>query len=129
MGDDAEEEPMVLVPTGAKIEDVVEAVPEKVVEPVPVPNVEVKQPKKEKNKKKTTIEIQEVETIPEPKEVVDAAPAPVEAAPVVEKEVEKEAVAVVETVKATNVKSSPAKQKNKKINLLLQKLLRLLVPK
>merc|ERR1712029_423518 len=81
--DDAEEEPMVVVPTGAKIEDVVEAVPEKVVEPVPVPSVEVKQPKKEKNKKKTTIEIQEVETIPEPKEVV--AP-PVEAAPVVEKE-------------------------------------------
>ena len=106
---------MVVVPTGAKIEDVVEAVPEKVVEPVPVPNVEVKQPKKEKNKKKTTIEIQEVETIPEPKEVVDAAPAPpVEAAPVVEKEVEKETVAVVETVKVTNVKSSPTKQKNKK---------------
>ena len=105
---------MVVVPTGAKIEDVVEAVPEKVVEPAPVPSVEVKQPKKEKNKKKTTIEIQEVETIPEPKEVVDAAPAPVEAAPVVEKEVEKETVAVVETVKVTNVKSSPTKQKNKK---------------
>merc|ERR1712227_461050 len=46
--DDAEEEPMVVVPTGAKIEDVVEAVPEKVVEPVSVPSVEVKQPKKEK---------------------------------------------------------------------------------
>ena len=101
-----------MVPTGAKIEDVVEAVPEKVVEAVPVSSVEVKQLKKEKNKKK--IEIQEVEIVPQPVEVVEAPPAPVEGSVVVEKEVEKETVTVVETVKSTNVKSSPTKQKNKK---------------
>lgn len=110
--DDAEEEQVVVVPTGAKIEDVVEAVPEKVVEAVPVSSVEVKQLKKEKNKKK--IEIQEVEIVPQPVEVVEAPPAPVEGSVVVEKEVEKETVTVVETVKSTNVKSSPTKQKNKK---------------
>jgi len=119
--DDAEEEQLVVVPAGAKVEDVVEAAPEKVPEEI-VPAVEVK-PASKKEKKRTKIDIQEVEAVPEPKEVVDAAPAPAPAAATEEVtanvETEKVAVAetpenapVVEIVKPT--KSSPTKQKVKK---------------
>ena len=104
-----------VVPAGAKVEDVVEAVPESVQDEL-VPAVEVKQASK-KEKKKNKMEIQEVEAVPEPVEVVDSAPAPVEEpAPVKEEKVAvaevKEAPVVVETVK--NTKSSPSKQKAKK---------------
>ena len=104
-----------VVPAGAKVEDVVEAVPESVQDEL-VPAVEVKQASK-KEKKKNKMEIQEVEAVPEPVEVVDSAPAPVEEpAPVKEEKVSvvevKEAPVVVETVK--NTKSSPSKQKAKK---------------
>ena len=110
-----------VVPAGAKVEDVVEAAPEKVPEEI-VPAVEVK-PASKKEKKRTKIDIQEVEAVPEPKEVVDAAPAPAPAAATEEVtanvETEKVAVAetpenapVVEIVKPT--KSSPTKQKVKK---------------
>jgi len=110
--DEAEEEQLVVVPAGAKVEDVVEAVPEKVQEEVAAP-VEVK-PVSKKEKKKKTIEIQEVEAVPEPVEVVEApvaAPAPVPEEKVAVAEV-KEAPITVETVK--NTKSSPSKQKTKK---------------
>merc|ERR1719150_440739 len=76
--DDAEEEQLVVVPAGAKVEDVVEAAPEKVPEEI-VPAVDVK-PASKKEKKRTKIDIQEVEAVPEPKEVVDAAPASAPAA-------------------------------------------------
>jgi len=119
--DDAEEEQLVVVPAGAKVEDVVEAAPEKVPEEI-VPAVEVK-PASKKEKKRNKIDIQEVEAVPEPKEVVDAAPAP---APAVATEevtanVETEKVAVAETPESAPVveivkptKSSPTKQKVKK---------------
>jgi len=110
--DEAEEEQLVVVPAGAKVEDVVEAVPEKVQEEVAAP-VEVK-PVSKKEKKKKPIEIQEVEAVPEPVEAVDApvaAPAPVPEEKVAVAEA-KEAPIVVESVK--NTKSSPSKQKTKK---------------
>ena len=98
-----------VVPAGAKVEDVVEAVPEKVKEEVAP--VEVKQVSK-KEKKKKTMDIQEVEVVPEPVEAVEEpAPVPEEKVAVVEvKEVP--ASIAVETVK--NTKSSPSKQKTKK---------------
>jgi len=107
--DEAEEEQLVVVPAGAKVEDVVEAVPEKVKEEVAP--VEVKQVSK-KEKKKKTMDIQEVEVVPEPVEAVEEpAPVPEEKVAVVEvKEVP--ASIAVETVK--NTKSSPSKQKTKK---------------
>lgn len=106
--DEAEEEQLVVVPAGAKVEDVVEAVPEKVKEEVAP--VEVKQVSK-KEKKKKTMDIQEVEVLPEPVEAVLEEPAPVPEEKVVVAEV-KEAPIAVETVK--NTKSSPSKQKTKK---------------
>ena len=63
-----------VVPAGAKVEDVVEAAPEKVPEEI-VPAVEVK-PASKKEKKRNKIDIQEVEAVPEPKEVVDPPAAP-----------------------------------------------------
>ena len=60
-----------VVPAGAKVEDVVEAVPESVQDEL-VPAVEVKQASK-KEKKKNKMEIQEVEAVHEPVEVVDSA--------------------------------------------------------
>lgn len=110
-----------VVPAGAKVEDVVEAAPEKVPEEI-VPAVEVK-PASKKEKKRTKIDIQEVEAVPEPKEVVDAAPAPAPAAATEEvtANVETEKVAVAETPESAPVveivkptKSSPTKQKVKK---------------
>ena len=97
-----------VVPAGAKVEDVVEAVPEKVKEEVAP--VEVKQVSK-KEKKKKTMDIQEVEVVPEPVEAVVEEPAPVPEEKVAVAEV-KEAPIAVETVK--NTKSSPSKQKTKK---------------
>jgi len=112
--DEVEEEPVVVVPTGAKVEDVVEAVPEKLEEVAPAP-VESKPSKKEK-KNKNKIDIQEVEVIPEAADVTDVAPPPAEkVVPEVQKAKEtevKEIVAPVENAKP--VKSSPAKQKAKK---------------
>jgi len=119
--DDAEEEQLVVVPAGAKVEDVVEAAPEKVPEEI-VPAVEVK-PASKKEKKRNKIDIQEVEAVPEPKEVVDSAPAPAPAAATEEvtANVETEKVAVAETPESAPVveivkptKSSPTKQKVKK---------------
>merc|ERR1719341_3121823 len=104
--DEAEEEQLVVVPAGAKVEDVVEAVPEKVKEEVAP--VEVKQVSK-KEKKKKTMDIQEVEVVPEAVEE----PAPVLEEKVAVAEVKEEpAPIVVETVK--NTKSSPSKPKTKK---------------
>merc|ERR1711971_1118271 len=105
--DEAEEEQLVVVPAGAKVEDVVEAVPEKVKEEVAP--VEVKQVSK-KEKKKKIMDIQEVEVVPEPVEAVVEEPAPVPEEKVAVAEV-KEAPITVETVK--NTKSSPSKQKKK----------------
>merc|ERR1719342_1888556 len=112
--DEVEEEPVVVVLTGAKVEDVVEAVPEKLEEVAPAP-VESKPSKKEK-KNKNKIDIQEVEVIPEAADLTDVAPPPAEkVVPEVQKANEtevKEIVAPVENAKP--VKSSPAKQKAKK---------------
>merc|ERR1711971_377087 len=105
--DEAEEEQLVVVPAGAKVEDVVEAVPEKVKEEVAP--VEVKQVSK-KEKKKKIMDIQEVEVVPEPVEAVVEEPAPVPEEKAAVAEV-KEAPITVETVK--NTKSSPSKQKKK----------------
>lgn len=96
-----------LVPAGAKIEDVVEpkVVEEKAPEQTPEPKPVTKKEKSKKNK----IEIKEVETEVESKDLQDSASPPVvEAAPL---PVVEEAQVQVE---AKTVKSSPAKQKPKK---------------
>jgi len=107
-GLEEEEEQVVLVEAGAKIEDVVE---EQIVveEKAPEPVAEVKPLTRKEKKNKNKIEIKEVESEPAVNDVVDSVPEVEvkEAAPVVE-----EAPAPVETVKP--VKASPAKQKNKK---------------
>merc|ERR1719342_1685584 len=112
--DEVEEEPVVVVLTGAKVEDVVEAVPEKLEEVAPAP-VESKPSKKEK-KNKNKIDIQEVEVIPEAADVTDVAPPPAEkVVPEVQKAKETEVKEIVVPVEnAKPVKSSPAKQRAKK---------------
>jgi len=114
--DEVEEEPVVVVPTGAKVEDVVEAVPEKV-EEVATPPVENKPSKKEK-KNKNKIDIQEVEVLPEVVDTTDVAPPPPVEEPVLEvkkaKETEVKGIVVAPVEIAKPVKSSPAKQKAKK---------------
>ena len=119
-----EEEQVVLVPKGAKIEDVVDPVPVPEVAPETPPAVEIKQAKKEKRKEKKKMEIQEVESVPEVKEEVDAAPVPepveetVPVVPVVE--AEPLTTAAVDTKVERNTESpkptkpSPTKQKVKK---------------
>ena len=122
-----EEEQVVLVPKGAKIEDVVDPDPLPEVAPETPPAVEIKQAKKEKRKEKKKMEIQEVESVSEVKEEVETTPAP---APVEEIVPEVPAVPVVEAVPLTAVavdtkverntespkptKPSPTKQKVKK---------------
>jgi len=116
--DDVEEEQVVLVTSGAKIEDVVDPEPEVVPEIPPV--VEIKQAKKEKRKEKKKMEIQEVESVKEVKEEVEVSPAPiVESVPIVETVVALASPAVdikeapsTESPKPT--KQSPVKQKVKK---------------
>ena len=115
--DDAEEEQVVLVTSGDKIEDVVDPVPE--VSPETPPVVEIKQAKKEKKKEKRKADIPEVEPVPEVKEEVEVSPAPVvEIVPVVETIAL--ATAAEDTKEDTSLESpkptkqSPIKQKAKK---------------
>jgi len=115
--DDAEEEQVVLVTSGDKIEDVVDPVPE--VSPETPPVVEIKQAKKEKKKEKRKADIPEVEPVPEVKEEVEVSPAPVvEIVPVVETIAL--ATAAEDTKEDTSrespkpTKQSPIKQKAKK---------------
>ena len=119
-----EEEQVVLVPKGAKIEDVVDPVPVPEVAPETPPVVEIKQAKKEKRKEKKKMEIQEVESVSEVKEEVDAAPAPAPVEEIVPEVPVVEAVpltaAAVDTKEERNTESpkptkpSPTKQKVKK---------------
>ena len=105
-----EEEQVVLVPKGAKIEDVVDPVPIPEVAPETPPAVEIKQAKKEKKKEKKKMEIQEVESVPEVKEEVDAAPAPAPAPAPVEETVP--VVPVVEAVPLTSAAAEPKVDRN-----------------
>ena len=111
-----EEEQVVLVTSGAKIEDVVDPIPEVAPETPPV-----KQPKKDKKAKgeKKKMEIQEVESVPEVKEEVEVSPAPVvENVPVVETvplaAVAEDTKVETKTDSPKPTKQSPIKQKVKK---------------